>query len=216
MSDFNLYRPGEASTPIATKGVDVMDSLILSQYREKPNLREYMLAYMEEMDLLFEELGKVYSGRFLENASGIQLDIVGQIIGQLRNVELPTIWFGFDGAVNIDNMADEATPSDGGLFRDEFLENFETFPLDDETYRRLLRAKAYLHTKESADINTAYGALYRLVTKIPEVFNIVTLGDRRIELQMSSGDTSNSDSSLIIYLSKYFVPMGTAFSVLRI
>lgn len=216
MSSNNIYRPGEAPIPNPTKGTELMEGLLLNQYKDKPILKQYMSAFIEELDLLFEETEKVYLGRFLENAVGQQLDIIGIILDQLRNIELPKVWFGFQGALDVDRMADEATPGDGGLFRDEFLEGFETFPLDDETYRRVLLAKALLINASSMGVNTVYTSISIIIGYVPQLMNLITIADRRVELQISAVDTTNTDSALINYMSKYFVPMGTTFSVLRV
>jgi hypothetical protein len=193
-----------------------MDGMLLLQYQNKPNLREYMLAFVDEMDLLLENLEKVYSGRFINDAVGAQLDVIGIILDQLRNVELDKTWFGFQNAVNVNKMADEAIPDDGGYFRGEELDGFVTFPLDDITYRRLLLAKAQLLCRDSVDINTAYYVISIILGKVPETMTIELINPRHMQLEVSASDVAAIDLALVNYLGQYFVPMGTTFSTVRV
>ena len=70
------------------KGKQIMEGLLLNQYQNSPLLQEYMMAFIAELDLLFEQTEEVYLGRFLENAVGKQLDIIGIILQQTRSVIL--------------------------------------------------------------------------------------------------------------------------------
>ena len=209
-----LYQTSPTANP--SKGTEIMDGLLLLQYQNKPNLREYMLAFVDEMDLLLENLEKVYSGRFINDAVGAQLDVIGIILDQLRNVELDKTWFGFQNAVNVNKMADEAIPDDGGYFRGEELDGFVTFPLDDITYRRLLLAKAQLLCRDSVDINTAYYVISIILGKVPETMTIELINPRHMQLEVSASDVAAIDLALVNYLGQYFVPMGTTFSTVRV
>ena len=99
------------------KATQIMESMLLQQYQNSPNLKEYMGCFIAELDILFAETERVYLGRFIEYAFGAQLDVLGIILGQSRAVELPTAWFGFTdaGTITIPGIAgfsDETTPSD--------------------------------------------------------------------------------------------------------
>ena len=209
-----LYQTSPPANP--SKGTEIMDGMLLLQYQNKPNLREYMLAFVDEMDLLLENLEKVYSGRFINDAVGAQLDVIGIILDQLRNVELDKTWFGFQNAVDVNKMADEAIPDDGGYFRGEELDGFVTFPLDDITYRRLLLAKAQLLCRDSVDINTAYYVISIILGKVPEIMTIELINPRHMQLEVSASDVAAIDLALVNYLGQYFVPMGTTFSTVRV
>jgi len=212
----SLIYPPIADPASSSKGTDTMDSMLLMQYRNKPNLREYMLAYISEMDLLLNQVEEVYTGRFIHNAVGAQLDVIGVILDQLRNVELDKNWFGFEYALNVKKMADEATPEDGGYFRGEELDGFITFPLDDVVYRRLLLAKAQLLCRSSVDINTAYFVTSIILGKVPETMTIELVNPRHMQLEVSASDVAAIDLALVNYLGQYFVPMGTTFSTVRV
>jgi hypothetical protein len=202
-----------------TKGSELASALLLTQYRESTVFKEYMAAFIDEMDLLFEQIERVYLGRFIENAVGTQLDIIGVILNENRNVDLPQQFFGFSDAgtvpTNVAPMADTATPSDGGLFRGEEQEGTENFALSDNNYRQLLLAKAYLSTQEVCSYDTAYKALAILLKRVPRKFELRAIADRQVRLELDSSDTNLADVSLITYFSRYLVPLGTSFTITR-
>jgi len=213
--------------PEATKGTDIMESLLLQQYQNSPNLKQYMGAFIAELDILFEETNKVYLGRFLEYATGAQLDVIGIILGQSRSVELPTSWFGFkkpDGSnpAGADQMADEATPAEGGRFRGEGSENFTTTPLDDFTYRKVLLAKALCNNSPTMDVNTQYFIIQVLLGKVPALLELVSedtpgaaVISSTIQLNCDRSEVSIEDAALVDYMSQYFIPTGITFNVNR-
>ena len=200
-----------------------MEAMLLSQYSNSTAMKEFISAFVDEMDLLFEQTEEVYLGRMLEFAVGKQLDVIGVILDQSRSVDLPRAYFGFQGATLPEKMADEATPSDGGYFKSEDDENFALIPLDDMTYRRLLLAKAYANTLNHASLDESYQMITQLLGRVPQkmqlITNASTLGDsvatRTVELHLSISDTSTTDTALIEYFSKYMVPLGTTFIIIR-
>jgi len=200
-----------------------MDALLLGQYSDSPNLREFILCFIAEMDTLLAECEAVYLGRFLENAVGAQLDVVGIIIDESRSVELPTFFFGtsdngvVDPAINVadPSFANESTPFNGGLFFDGNGLSYSVTPLDDSAYRRLLTAKASLHVKKASSLEVAYGSLYRLLGRIPSKLEL-TQADNSVTCTLSASDTNLGDQQFVEYFSRYLVPLGTSFNVLRI
>jgi len=196
-----------------TKGTDIFNSLLLEQYQNSTNLKEYMGAFIKEMDILFEEIDKVYYGRFIDIAVGEQLDIIGIILQQSRAIELPDIYFGFEGASNVEGFGDVNTPAIGGVFKDANLEQIEKIPLDDETYRRVLLAKALVLNKDSCDINLAYEVISTILGRVPSLFKIE--GNKPVKLTLSTNETDR-EIQLINYMAKYFVPTGISFTIERI
>ena len=94
-----------------TKGTDISNRLLLREYQNSPLLKQYIAAYVDEMNLLFQSIEDVYLGRFIEHAVGAQLDIIGIILGISRGVNLPTQFFGFSNngiaPANVAPLADE-------------------------------------------------------------------------------------------------------------
>jgi hypothetical protein len=227
LNESPLFYPelGFGTEATIDKGKQIMEGLLLNQYQNSPDLKEFIMAFVSELDLLFEQIQKVYLGRFIENAVGRQLDIIGIILQQPRAVILPNIWFGFsnDGAIppEVDGMADEAIPVNGGLFKDENVEAV-VIPLDDITYRKVLLAKAMVLNRDSAGINLTYFVVSILIGRVPSVFELrdqdstIPTANRSVELILSSNETTGRDEELIYYMSKYFVPAGITFTINRI
>lgn len=223
-----FFNPAPRSSVKASsdKGQTIMEGLLLNQYQNSPLLQEYYMAFIAELDYLFEQVEEVYYGRFIEQAVGRQLDIIGIILDQPRAVALPTQWFGFSDAgvvpPNVAGMADEATPAEGGLFRDENQEGISIVPLDDPTYRRVLYAIAIVTNRDVADISLAYYVISVLLGRVPSVFELrdqdsgTGLAKRTVELVVSSTDTSSSEVALILYMKKYFIPSGITFIITEV
>jgi len=204
------------------KGTQLMDKLLLNQYGNSINLKEYIGAYVSEMDLLFKQIEEVYLGRFIEYAEGTQLDTIGIILNEGRSVPLPISFFGFNDenigsdTQNVVNLANEQTPSDGGVFKSEGQIGTSNFALSDEVYRRLLLAKAYLSNQDVCSVNVMYHAISTLLGHVPTQIKLSVVGTRQVLLELSSSDTSPADDALITYFGKYLVSLGTTFNVTRI
>ena len=204
------------TTIVTNKGELIMEGLLLNQYQNSTNLKEYMMAFVSEMDYLYKEIQEVYLGRFLALAVGKQLDVIGVILNQSRSVTLNSIWFGFQNATTAhDGMADENTPSDGGLFKSENLTQ-EITPLSDSVYRRVLLMIALLSTRDSCDINLVYSSVITLLGRVPSSISLVDLGNRRTELNLPSGEVTDSEVLLIEVMEPYFMPMGVPLNINRI
>ena len=222
-----LFEP-KALIATEDKAEQIMESMLLQQYTNSPNLKEYMNCFLSELDLLFAETERVYLGRFLEYAGTEQLDIIGEIIGQSRAIALPNTWFGFtdDGTITIPGIAgfaDEATPSEGGRLRDENVASFDVIPLDNFTYRRALAVKAMCNNLATVDVNTTYELLSTLLNKVPSTFELKSKDTvtttvttiQTIELIISISEVTQAEAALIAYMSRYFIPTGTTFIINR-
>lgn len=212
IGDFYTLR-NEGTTISKTKGTDLMNSMLLGQYANSVNMKEYFGAFISEMDILYEQMDEVYLGQMLEFAVGVQLDVIGIILGQSRNVELPSFWFGFQGALDVDKMADEAFPTAGGLFQDENFAGFDATPLDDVVYRKVLLAKAICNNLQTTSINDAYYIIQTLLGRVPTTFAITDVSKRFMQLNLSSLEVNTQEVALINYMAKYFVPNGISFTI---
>lgn len=201
-----------------TKGSEIVDSMLMMQYLESPIYRQYLAAFVDEMDFLFAQLEEVYLGRFIELAIGTQLDIIGIILNESRSINLDIQFFGFsDNGVStgIDKLADEAVPSDGGIFRSEGQSGGELSVLSDEAYRRVLLSKAFLSSVDECSINNAYHAISVLLGRTPDGMQLTNLADRQVKLDLLAADTTVADLQIISYFSQYLVPMGTSLTIIR-
>jgi len=113
--------PYETPVPSTNKGTELMDAVLIDQYQNKPILREYFLAFIEEVDLLFNSIDQVYYGRMIDSAIGVQLDAIGRIIDQGREIVIA----GGDlfGLVTDEAVVFPTSPTIG----DEFVDDLRTY-----------------------------------------------------------------------------------------
>lgn len=217
-----LFKPaGIGSYAVTDKATQIMDKLLLTYLTDKPNMREFLLAFVAEMDYLMEQINEVYLGRFLENAVGEQLDVIGIILQQNRRVVLPSVYFGFQGATGgIAGMADENAPATGGIFRSGNDFEGDEAPLTDTQYKRLLLVKAFCMNGKTSSVNQIYFYIQTLLGRSPsymELEQVNTAGSnldsRIVILNLSSQEVTIAEVSLVTYASKYFVPAGTSFTI---
>lgn len=212
---------GIGSYAVTDKATQIMDKMLLTYLVDKPNLREYLSVFVNEMDFLLEQTNEVYLGRFLENAVGEQLDVIGIILNQNRRIVLPVINFGFlQAAGAIAGMADESSPAKGGTFADGDYEGGGEVPLTDSQYRRLLLVRASCMNKETSSINQLYYYLQTLFGRAPSYMRIEqastvgsTLGSRVVILKLKTSEMASEEVSLAEYATKFFIPAGTSFSI---
>jgi len=92
---------------------------ILEQFKDKPNIEVLQKAAARQLEDVYAFFYQLFTMRWLQNAEGVQLDGIGDIVGVSRRDAL--IWF---------NMAEQEVP------------------MDDELYRLFLRFKIFLNTSE--------------------------------------------------------------------
>lgn len=200
-------------TGFETIADDIMLNMLINQYQNSDNLKEYFRAFISQMDLVFEETKKVKLGRFIQNATGAQLDVIGEILQQSRSLYIPTIWFGFQGASPIAGMADEVTPSNGGVFKDEDLDGFTLTPLDDIRYRNVLLCRAYCINRNVHSVNSVYEAISILLGLTPNTMILTETQHKIWELQLDSLSVTSEQAQLIIAVKHWFIPMSVGFNV---
>jgi hypothetical protein len=202
------------SNAIKDKATQIMDGMMLTYLTGKPNMREYMLAYVEEMDYLFEQVNEVFLGRFILNAEGNQLDIIGEILQQNRAVVLDKVYFGFVGATgSIAGMADENTPALGGIFRSENEQEGGAAPLLDAEYRRLLLTKAASMNASNVSVNRVYHLISLMLGFTPSFMELNTVSPRVVSLDLDISEVTPAQASLAQYSSKFYIPAGTSFTI---
>jgi len=123
--------------------LDVARARITDEFRGKPVMDKYLKLLIEGKSELQEVMEDVMTLRSLDTAVGVQLDVIGIIIGRPRGLVYSELfeYFGFQGATQGGSFGSLTDPSIGapwysigaptGLSRE---------PSDDE-YRLLLKAK---------------------------------------------------------------------------
>lgn len=122
--------------PIDHKALAV--SRLAVQFRESPNLIGFIQAIIQEGEDLEVVFQQILNERSISNAVGVQLDILGELVGQSRYIENGFFakFFGFNGQ-----------PNGTGFNQNTFWNGIQGLitdgNLDDDTYRLYIRAKAF-------------------------------------------------------------------------
>lgn len=134
------------------------DSLALErialQYQESPRFIAYIKALMaqpNEIEGVFWDVEEISD---IALAEGVNLDVIGAIVGMPRIVKdvLFVSFFGFDDQLATLPYGDEGLINIGGRFRDEEEPHTGSSVLSDIEYRMLIRAKIVKnHSKGTVD-----------------------------------------------------------------
>lgn len=123
--------------------IELAQSRVATQYRESTNLINYIKSLLSEADNLEQVYREILDKRWIETAEGINLDILGSIVGQERELIDAEIFEYFGFAVNPISQS-LGTLSDAGIggrfrFLDESVTGIRS--LTDEEYRKFIRAR---------------------------------------------------------------------------
>lgn len=128
-----------------------INDLILGQYKDSPVFISFLKAMASEADILKDELENVKNNRYILEATGVQLDILGSILGIDRVVVdfIDNIFFGFNEDATAQSFGDLSNATTGGRFVSADENPVVSRRLGDEEYRALLFAKI---TKNSSEV----------------------------------------------------------------
>lgn len=118
-------------------------SRVALQYYESANFRAYITALLQhsiEIEALFQKMALQVD---IDIAEGVNLDVIGIIVGRSRIIPLaiPVGFFGFEFQPGVLPYGEEGVLGVGGRFRDESEPAFASSVLADPEYRLLLKAK---------------------------------------------------------------------------
>jgi len=123
---------------------DTGEDKLVTQFKEAANLIAFIRALLKGSDDLETVFNDLLDNRWIDTAEGVQLDNIGEIVGQERITVLAEgiNFFGFTGFPNADSFGDDNDISIGGRFRDSSEPTAGSTPLADPEYRILIRARA--------------------------------------------------------------------------
>jgi hypothetical protein len=109
---------------------------------------QLLIKQQTELEQVFKDL---IQKRSIDEATGATLDIIGEIVGQPRELISADLFnfFGFAGALKADTFGDFGNPSIGSKFYDFGSPLGGNVLLDDETYRIFIKAKILKNTTAS-------------------------------------------------------------------
>lgn len=119
------------------------ESRLATQFRESTNLINYIKSLLVEADTLEQVYQDLLNERWIDTAEGVNLDILGSIVGQPRVLIDATalVYFGYLTALGVASFGTVSDPSVGGRFKaiDEPTTGNRT--LTDNEYRVFIKAR---------------------------------------------------------------------------
>lgn len=158
-------------------------SRLATQYRESTNLQNYILSLLIESNTLEQVFCDLLNERWIDTAEGVQLDTLGEIVGQSRifvDAELFDYFGFFDNPV-AQSFGDLDDAGLGGrlLAVDESTTGFRE--LSDDEYRTFIRARIVKNKTKSTPED--------IIGQIKFVFNapVVIFNDGNTRYEVSIG-----------------------------
>jgi len=118
-------------------------SRVTEQFKEKNVFDKYLQLLINGKVELQEVFRQLMQERSLDTAVGVNLDNIGEIVGQPRTLLSVDIFefFGFQGVPNAGSFGDFYDPSVGAVFYDANNPRFGNITLTDDIYRIFIKAK---------------------------------------------------------------------------
>lgn len=113
------------------------------QFKNKEIIDRYIQLLIDQQTQLQGVFKDLIQKRSIDEATGATLDIIGEIVGQPRELISADLFnfFGFQGALKADTFGDFGVPATGSKFHDFGTPLGGNILLDDETYRLFIKAK---------------------------------------------------------------------------
>lgn len=121
------------------------ENVILTQYRNSPNLSLYISAFVDVLEDLEVAAIESIQMRYLGDAKAAQLDDVATIVGAVRTLPFakPIGYFGYYENPQAANpsVGDDGNPAIGGVLKGDLDPDSSDFILTDSELERFIRAK---------------------------------------------------------------------------
>lgn len=181
--------------------------LLILQYRNKPHARETIKMGVDIYtgDGLILQLADALN---IDTAVGVQLDIIGKILGCPRNVpgvNNQTKYFTFhvdEDSLGFSTIGDPSY----GVLKTRSNSILATYTLNDEEYRQLLKFKAFLNVWRG-DIGSMDRALYEV---FGDNINLKNNQDMTIEYEITEMTTTIEAAQILGY---FRAPIGVSATV---
>lgn len=146
------------------------ESRLANQFKKSVNLIAYIKALLSEADTLEQVFQDLLNKRWIDTAEGTNLDILGAIVGQTRELIDSEVfdYFGFQGDPQAQTFASFNFAGVGGRFRSFYEQTTGLRLLNDEEYRLFIRARIARNRTKSTpeDIISLVGFLFQTNTVI--------------------------------------------------
>lgn len=113
------------------------------QFKDKIIFDKYVQLLLSTKIELQQTLKDLMQKRSIETAEGVQLDIIGEIVGQPRELIDASLisFFAFQGVIGAEGFGDTSNPTIGGNFYNFGDPTAGNVILNDEQYRLFIKAK---------------------------------------------------------------------------
>ena len=124
---------------------DRIQTMLLAQYKDSPNLTAYIGCFMAEVDIISKAIQDSINLRYLADAFGVQLDVIGEIVGISRIFYGAAAlgYFGFydDPQAAVPSIGNAFDSTIGGVYKSVTDRPSADYVMDDGTYKRAIYAK---------------------------------------------------------------------------
>lgn len=150
-----------------TSRADSMQSHLIGQFQRKPIIRAILDAFAAELDELNKSAADLKNKRWIDTGEGAQLDGIGDIVGQGRQID-DAVQIPFFGFAETEN----GLPFDVGRFFDSWEMWLKSVNLADPEYRLLLKSKIFKNKTQCTAEET--------ITSLKNIYNadLVLIEDR--------------------------------------
>lgn len=144
---------------------------ITEQFKGKDIIDRYLQLLIDQQFGIQQVFKDLLQKRSIDEASGATLDIIGEIVGQPRELIAVDLfnWFSFQGVPIEGSFGDLDDPVVGNKFWDLNLAQSGNVLMDDETYRMFIKAKILKNTTSSTPeefirfVSFIFGTEYNVV-----------------------------------------------------
>ena len=125
--------------------LETANSRLTEQFQDKKLVNKYLQIIIEQSVEIQDVLKTLKQDRLLDTATGKQLDILGDIVGQSRIVADANLiaYFGFKNTFLAESFGDLNNPSVGGIFLSLGESELGTRTLTDDAYRIFIKARIF-------------------------------------------------------------------------
>lgn len=187
---------------------ELLPSLVLSQYADSPNLLSLLNIYCQELNLIQQVTEEIIDLRYIDKAFGVQLDLVGALVGAKRTLSgvLVTGYFGYLESAQSLGMGLEGDNRTGGIFKSNSDEEYQDIRLTDDLFLNWIKAKILLNNTEGGkeDCISFFKLLLNDMT-LPVKISIPAKASLDVEL---GRQLSLKEVSLCIAYAKAIKPIG--------
>ena len=172
---------------------------VCEAFKNKPVFDRYVQLLTKAQTDLENTFKDLLQLRDIDTATGAQLDVIGRIVGQDRELIAADLYdfFGMIGALNAFPMGDFNDPAVGGIFYSYGIDIGGNVELDDETYRTFIRAKIYKNN--TASTPEQFIQAMKLIFGL-EQLAVVAEGDASVTVLLG-GQLTNFQRVLLTYIS---------------